>query len=110
MKEQIIHKKCGKQIEDCSCKDARVIILNKSAQALGKIKSIRKKKTSAENGRKAEDIRARLSIYGLPELNEKEFAIFKDWLKKTTQELIKEKDHKIYSKRYRATLYKQTLK
>jgi hypothetical protein len=45
--------------------------MNKSAQELGKIKSVRKSKTSAENGRKAGEIRARLTIYGHEEMSDK---------------------------------------
>lgn len=80
--------------------------MNKSAQALGKIKSLRKSKTSAENGRKADEIQARLYINDIAGMSEKELAGFKVWLKRITKELTTEKDLNIFAKRYRATLYK----
>lgn len=52
------------------------------------------------------EIIARLSIKGLSEMNSKELKTFRRWLVKTTEELINEKDLKIFAKNYRATLYK----
>ena len=53
---------------------------DKNAQALGSRTSKRKKKTSAENGRKASEIRARLTIYNHEEMSDNEFKFFKKWL------------------------------
>lgn len=80
--------------------------MNKHAQKLGKITSNRKKKTSAENGRKAEEIRARLYINDISGMSKQELSQFKKWLKRLVLELTTEKDLNIFAKRYRATLYK----
>jgi len=79
--------------------------MNKSAQALGKIKSLRKQKTSAENGRKASEIRARLTIYGHEEMSDKEFKFFKKWLTVMVASTAKNKRGDL-SKVFRQTLYK----
>lgn len=79
---------------------------NKNAQALGKIKSIKKSKTSAENGKKLNQIRARLTIYGHEDMSDKEFAFFKKWLTKVVPETAKNKRGDL-SKIFRQTLYKQ---
>lgn len=80
--------------------------MNKSAQKLGSIKSLRKAKTSAENGKKAESIRARLTIYGHEEMSDKEFEFFKQWITKVVPQTAKNKRGDL-SKIFRQTLYKQ---
>ena len=79
--------------------------MNKSAQKLGKMTSLRKKKTSAENGRKASEIRARLTIYGHEDMSDKEFKFFKKWITEVvpTTAIHKRGD---LSKIFRQTLYK----
>lgn len=79
--------------------------MNKSAQELGKITSLRKKKTSAENGGKADRIRARLTIYGHEEMSDKEFQVFKDWITNVVPATAKNKRGEL-SKIHRQTLYK----
>ena len=79
---------------------------NKSAQKLGKIKSVRKSKTSAKNGRKASEIRARLTIYGHEEMSDKEFKFFKKWLTIVVPQTAENKRGEL-SKIFRQTLYKQ---
>lgn len=79
--------------------------MNKSAQELGKITSLRKKKTSAENGKKLNAIRARLTIYGHEEMSDKEFQLFKDWITKVVPAIAKNKRGDL-SKIFRQTLYK----
>lgn len=79
---------------------------NKSAQELGKITSLRKKKTSAENGRKVNEIRARLTVYGHEEMSDKEFNFFKKWLKVVVPQTAENKRGDL-SKIFRQTLYKQ---
>jgi hypothetical protein len=79
--------------------------MNKSAQELGKIKSLRKQKTSAENGRKVNDIRARLTIYGHEEMSDKEFKFFKKWITKIVPQTADNKRGEL-SKVFRQTLYK----
>ena len=80
--------------------------MNKSAQKLGKIKSIRKSKTSAENGRKGNEIRARLTIYGHEEMSDKEFKFFKKWITEIVGNTATHKRGEL-SKIFRQTLYKQ---
>lgn len=79
---------------------------NKEAQKLGSIKSIRKSKTSAENGRKASEIRARLTIYGHEEMSDKEFNFFKKWITTVVPQTAQNKRGEL-SKIFRQTLYKQ---
>ena len=79
---------------------------NQSAVSLGKIKSERKSKTSAENGRKADRIRARLTVYGHDEMSDKEFTFFRKWLTEVVPTTAKEKRGDL-SKIFRQTLYKQ---
>ena len=79
--------------------------MNKSAQKLGKIKSKRKSKTSAENGRKADEIRARLTIYGHEEMSDKEFKFFKKWITIVVPQTAENKRGEL-SKIFRQTLYK----
>lgn len=79
--------------------------MNKSAQALGKIKSLRKQKTSAENGRKLSDIRARLTIYGHEDMSDKEFKFFKKWITELVPQTANHKRGEL-SKVFRQTLYK----
>jgi len=78
---------------------------NINAQKLGKIKSKRKAKTSAENGRKANEIRARLTIYGHEDMSDKEFEFFKKWLTKVIPQTAQNKRGEL-SKIFRQTLYK----
>ena len=80
--------------------------VNKSAQALGKIKSLRKKRTSAENGRKGSEIRARLTIYRHEEMSDKEFAFFKKWIIEIVGNTATHKRGEL-SKIFRQTLFKQ---
>ena len=82
--------------------------MNKSAQTLGKIKSVRKSKTSAENGQKANEIRARLTIYGHEEMSDKEFKFFKKWLTIIVPQTAENKRGEL-SKIFRQTLYKASL-
>lgn len=79
--------------------------MNKSAQKLGSIKSKRKSKTSAENGRKLKNIRARLTIYGHEEMTDKEFNFFKKWIKALGEEMQIQKRGDL-SKIFRATFFK----
>lgn len=79
---------------------------NKEAQKLGSIKSKRKAKTSAENGKKVENIRARLTIYGHEEMSDKEFEFFKQWITKVVPQTAKSKRGDL-SKIFKQTLYKQ---
>lgn len=81
--------------------------MNKSAQELGKITSLRKKKTSAENGKKVESIRARLTIYGHEEMSDKEFEFFKKWITTVVPQTAKNKRGEL-SKIFRQTLYKMS--
>ena len=78
---------------------------NKSAVALGKKTSLRKKKTSAENGKKIDEIRARLTIYGHADMNENEFSFFKKWITTIVPDTAKHKRGEL-SKIFRQTLYK----
>ena len=78
---------------------------NKNAQQLGKIKSVRKAKTSAENGKKADQIRARLTIYGHEDMSDKEFKFFKKWLTIVVPQTAEMKRGDL-SKIFRQTLYK----
>lgn len=55
---------------------------------------------------KKEEIRARLSIHGIAEMNAREFAGFKKWIRRLANELSNTKDRNIFNKNYRATLYK----
>jgi len=79
--------------------------MNKSAQALGSIKSKKKAKTSAENGRGLEKIRARLTIYGHEDMSDKEFSLFKKWITEVIPETAKNRRGDL-SKIFRQTLYK----
>lgn len=79
--------------------------MNKNAQKLGKITSLRKKKTSAENGKKADSIRARLTIYGHEDMSDKEFKFFKKWLTEIVAGTAKNNRGDL-SKVFRQTLYK----
>jgi hypothetical protein len=79
--------------------------MNKSAQELGKITSNRKKKTSAENGRKASEIRARLTIYGHEDMSDKEFKFFKKWITEIIGNTATHNRGDL-SKIFRQTLYK----
>ena len=80
---------------------------NKSAVELGTITSIRKSKTSAENGKKADKIRARLTIYGHEDMSDKEFKFFKTWITKIIPQTAQNKRGDL-SKIFRQTLYKQS--
>lgn len=79
---------------------------NPAAVSLGKRTSQRKKKTSAENGKKAEQIRARLTIYGHEDMSDHEFTVFKEWITKIVPATAKHKRGDL-SKIFRQTLYKQ---
>ena len=81
---------------------------NKSAVALGKIKTPKKAKSSAENGRKVNQIRARLTIYGHESMSDKEFRFFKTWITKIVPETAKNERGEL-SKIFRQTLYKQEI-
>lgn len=78
---------------------------NINAQKLGKIKSKRKTKTSAENGRKANEIRARLTVYGHEDMTDKEFKFFKKWIKEIVGHTATYKRGEL-SKIFRQTIYK----
>lgn len=54
---------------------------------------------------KKEEIIAKLSVRGLPKMDKKQLKLFYKWLQKTVAELMNE-DPNIFSKSYRATLYK----
>ena len=82
--------------------------MNKNAQQLGKITSLRKKKTSAENGKKLNAIRARLTIYGHEEMSDKEFKFFKKWITKVVPITAIHKRGEL-SKVFRQTLFKDNL-
>lgn len=79
--------------------------MNKNAQKLGKITSLRKKKTSAENGKKLNNIRARLTIYRHEEMSDKEFSFFKKWLIEIVADTATHNRGDL-SKIFRQTLYK----
>lgn len=52
------------------------------------------------------NIRARLVIHGIGEMDKKEYTFFKKWLKMIYEEFMKE-DREIFNqKRFRHTLYK----
>lgn len=55
--------------------------------------------------KKTNNIRARLTVYGITEMKKKELAFFRKWIAMLAKEL-KEEDPKIFAKNYRATLYK----
>ena len=78
---------------------------NPSAVSLGRIKSTRKAKTSAENGKKVDQIRARLTIYGHEDMSDKEFKFFKTWITKIVPQTAEMKRGDL-SKIFRQTLYK----
>lgn len=80
--------------------------MNKNAQKLGKITSLRKKKTSAENGKNLNNIRARLTIYSHEDMTDSEFKFFNKWLTEIVAETAKHKRGDL-SKIFRQTLYKQ---
>ena len=80
---------------------------NPSAVSLGKIKSPRKAKTSAENGKKVAQIRARLTIYGHEDMSDKEFKFFKTWITKIVPQTAENKRGDL-SKIFRQTLFKQS--
>lgn len=80
---------------------------NASAVELGKKTSLRKKKTSSENGRKASEIRARLTIYGHEEMSDSEFSFFKKWLTIVVPQTADNKRGDL-SKIFRQTLYKKS--
>jgi len=78
---------------------------SEAAQALGRIKTVKKSKTSAENGRKVDEIRARLTIYGHADMTDNEFDFFKKWIMKIVPDTAKHKRGEL-SKIFRQTLYK----
>jgi len=80
--------------------------MNKSAKELGSIKSKRKAKTSAENGLKNKDIRARLTIYRHEEMSDKEFKFFIKWISEVVPHTATYKRGEL-SKIFRQTLFKQ---
>lgn len=80
--------------------------MNKNAQKLGKITSLRKKKTSAENGKKLNNIRARLTVYGHEDMTDSEFKFFKKWITEIVSETAKHNRGDL-SKIFKQTLYKQ---
>ena len=80
--------------------------MNKHAQKLGKITSKRKKKTSAENGHKASEIRARLTIYGHEDMSDKEFKFFKKWITEIVAHTATHKRGDL-SKVFKQTLFKE---
>lgn len=80
-------------------------IKNPSAVALGRIKSPKKAKTSAQNGKKVSEIRARLTIYGHQEMSDKEFKFFKTWITKVVPQTAQNKRGEL-SNVFRQTLYK----
>lgn len=80
--------------------------MNKEAQKLGKITSLRKKKTSAENGKKNKNIRARLTVYGHEDMTDKEFKFFKKWITVIVKDTAVHKRGDL-SRIFRQTLYKQ---
>lgn len=80
--------------------------MNKNAQKLGKITSIRKKKTSAENGKKLNNIRARLTVYSHEDMTDSEFKFFKKWITTVVPDTAKHNRGDL-SKIFRQTLYKQ---
>lgn len=73
--------------------------------ALGKIKTPKKAKSSAENGSKVNNIRARLIIYGHQDMSDKEFKFFKTWITKIVPQTADNKRGDL-SKVFRQTLYK----
>lgn len=56
--------------------------------------------------KKKDEIRARLTVYGIGELSPKEYLAFRKWLSQTLQEFNREKKEVFNQKQYRATLYK----
>jgi hypothetical protein len=57
-------------------------------------------------GMKNTDIRARLTIYGMGEMDKKQYAHLRKWIMGVATEMKTEKQE-IYSKHFRATLYKE---
>ena len=53
-----------------------------------------------------DEIRARLTVYGIGEMTPKKYLAFRQWLSKHLQEFNREKKEVFNQKRYRATLYK----
>ena len=83
--------------------------LNKSAQALGSIKSKRKALSSKENGSKRSEIRARLTVYGHEDMSDKEFKFFKKWITEVVPQTAQNRRGDL-SKIFRQTLYKLSKK
>lgn len=85
MKKDIIHKKCGKKIEECNCKDARVKIIKKE-----------------------KDYHAKLVIEGLPTLSENRVRMVCKWLEDISRVIKKQlkEDPKMYAKIARWKLMK----
>lgn len=79
---------------------------NKSAVSLGKVKTKRKAVTSAQNGKKVSEIRARLTIYGHEDMTDSEFTFFKKWITVVVPETANHKRGDL-SKIFKQTLYKQ---
>ena len=80
---------------------------SEAARALGSIRTKKKSKSSAANGGKVDQIRARLTIYGHGEMSDKEFSFFKKWLTELVPSTAKNKRGEL-SKVFRQTLYKVT--
>ena len=58
-----------------------------------------------KKNKKKDEIRARLTIYGMPKMNKRALAFFRKWIKMVDKELGTE-DPQIFSDPFRATLYK----
>lgn len=78
---------------------------NQAAVALGSIKSKRKSISSKENGKKKNNIRARLTIYNHEDMSDKEFKFFQEWLRNVVPQTADNRRGEL-SKIFRQTLYK----
>ena len=78
---------------------------NPSAVLLGKIRTPKKAKTSAENGKKVDQIRARLTVYDHQDMSDKEFKFFKKWITEVVPQTAENKRGEL-SKIFRQTLYR----
>lgn len=56
-----------------------------------------------------DEIRARLTIHGMGEMKTKEYNFLRKWIKTMAEEIAREKQE-VFSKRFRATLYKSDMK
>ena len=56
-----------------------------------------------------DEIRARLTIHGMGEMSTKDYTFLRKWVRMLADEIAREKQE-VFSKRFRATLYKSDMK